>query len=163
MKLISTEQAAEMLGVKPSTLRAWRCSKIGPPFTRLTKQSVKYVQEDIEKYVAERRFTPSVHASSEVNHHAALLANARLRYPVDLTPAEEGGFVVTFPDIPEAITQGDDRHSALEMGLDALITSLDFYFDDKRPVPLPSAIKRGQAYIDIPAPLSAKILSSSRR
>ena len=29
-------------------------------------------------------------------------------YPVLLTPAEEGGFVVTFPDVPEAITQGED-------------------------------------------------------
>jgi hypothetical protein len=27
-------------------------------------------------------------------------------YPVHLEPAEEGGFVVTFPDVPEAITQG---------------------------------------------------------
>jgi predicted RNase H-like HicB family nuclease/predicted DNA-binding transcriptional regulator AlpA len=162
MKLISTEQAAEMLGAKPSTLRNWRCAKTGPPFIQITKRSVKYSQEDIEKYVAERRFTPSVRVS-EVNHHAALLANARLRYPVVLTPAEEGGFVVTFPDIPEAITQGDDRESALEMGLDALITSLDFYFDDKRTVPLPSAIKRGQTYIDIPARLSSKILSSVNR
>jgi hypothetical protein len=43
-----------MLGVKPSTLRAWRCAKTGPPFTRLTKQSVKYDERDILKFVAER-------------------------------------------------------------------------------------------------------------
>lgn len=67
MKLISTEQAAEMLGAKPSTLRNWRCAKTGPPFIQITKRSVKYIQEDIEKYVAERRFTPSVRPS-EVNH-----------------------------------------------------------------------------------------------
>jgi antitoxin HicB len=81
-----------------------------------------------------------------------------LRYPVVLTPAEEGGFVVTFPDIPEAITQGDERDSALEMGLDALITSLDFYFDDKRPVPPPSRIKRGWSYVELPPSVAAKVL-----
>ena len=33
----------------------WRCAKTGPPFTRLTKQSVKYDERDILKFVAERR------------------------------------------------------------------------------------------------------------
>jgi hypothetical protein len=58
MNLLTTQQAADMMGVKPSSLRAWRCANIGPPFTRLTKQSVKYAQVDIERYVAERTVTP---------------------------------------------------------------------------------------------------------
>jgi hypothetical protein len=58
VKLITTKEAADMLGVKPATLRGWRCANIGPPFTRLTKASVKYAQADIEKYVAERTVTP---------------------------------------------------------------------------------------------------------
>jgi len=42
-------------------------------------------------------------------------------YPVMLTPDEiEGGFVVTFPDLPEAITQGEDTAGALEEAADAL-------------------------------------------
>jgi antitoxin HicB len=81
-----------------------------------------------------------------------------MRYPVKLQPSEEGGFVVTFPDIPEAITQGDDRDSALEMGLDALVTSLDFYFEDGRPVPLPSVPKRGQRLVELPASISVKVI-----
>jgi predicted DNA-binding transcriptional regulator AlpA len=76
MKLLTTQQVADMLGVAPSTLRAWRCANIGPPFTRLTKQSVKYAQVDVEKYVAERTVTPSVRAGSIVNHGAALQATA---------------------------------------------------------------------------------------
>ncbi|WP_238329470.1 type II toxin-antitoxin system HicB family antitoxin [Mannheimia haemolytica] len=35
-------------------------------------------------------------------------------YPALFTPAEEGGFVVTFPDLPEAITQGDTFEEAME-------------------------------------------------
>jgi predicted DNA-binding transcriptional regulator AlpA len=58
MKLITTQQAADMMGVKPSTLRNWRCAKTGPPFVQLTRRSVKYPQADIEKYVAERTVTP---------------------------------------------------------------------------------------------------------
>lgn len=81
-----------------------------------------------------------------------------MRYPVVLTPAEEGGFVVTFPDIPEAITQGDDRNSAIEMGLDGLVTALDFYFEDKRPVPAPSRVKRGQFAVELPPSVAAKVL-----
>jgi predicted RNase H-like HicB family nuclease len=42
-------------------------------------------------------------------------------YPVTLTPEEqEGGFVVTFPDVPEAITQGDDVTDALRQATDCL-------------------------------------------
>lgn len=73
MKLITTQQAANIMGVEPSTLRNWRCAKTGPPFIRITKRSVKYDENDIQKYVAERRFVPSVRAT-EVNRHAALQA-----------------------------------------------------------------------------------------
>ena len=39
-------------------------------------------------------------------------------YPAKFTPAEEGGYIVTFRDIPEAITQGDDMTEAVEMAED---------------------------------------------
>ncbi|CAN2039573.1 Antitoxin HicB 1 [Candidatus Magnetomoraceae bacterium gMMP-15] len=60
-------------------------------------------------------------------------------YPVELTPDEEdGGFVVTFPDVPEAITQGEDRDEALLYARDALETALSMYVDDRRDLPVPS-------------------------
>lgn len=80
-------------------------------------------------------------------------------YPVTLTPDEaDGGFVVTFVDIPEAITQGDTEAEALAAAKDALESALDFYFEDKRAVPSPSKAKRGQNVIELPASLSAKVL-----
>ena len=80
-------------------------------------------------------------------------------YPVILTPDEaNGGFVVTFVDIPEAITQGDTLPQALAAAKDALESALDFYFEDKRAVPAPSKAKRGQNVIELPASLSAKVL-----
>lgn len=81
-----------------------------------------------------------------------------MRYPATFTPAEEGGFVVTFRDIPEAITQGDDIEEAREMAADALLTAMDFYFEDGRPVPAPSKAKRGEELVSLPASVWAKVL-----
>ena len=80
-------------------------------------------------------------------------------YPVTLTPDKtDGGFVVTFEDIPEAITQGETEAEALTAAQDALESALDFYFEDKRAVPAPSKPKRGQSVIELAASLSAKVL-----
>ncbi|MCG5259846.1 type II toxin-antitoxin system HicB family antitoxin [Cupriavidus gilardii] len=80
-----------------------------------------------------------------------------LRYPVILT-ADDDGVAASFPDIPEALTCGDSREDALEMAADALVTAMEFYFEDRRPVPMPSAPKAGQELVDLPASLSAKVL-----
>ena len=48
----------------------------------------------------------------------------RLFYPAVFHTAEEGGFWVTFPDIPECMTQGDNMQEAYEMAVDALGLSL---------------------------------------
>jgi antitoxin HicB len=81
-----------------------------------------------------------------------------MRYPVRLKAAEEGGYIVTFPDIPEAITQGENIEDALRHAADALETALEFYFDARRPVPAPSKPKRGQRVVELPVSVAAKIL-----
>jgi antitoxin HicB len=78
-------------------------------------------------------------------------------YPVNLR--KDGKFILaTFPDIPEAITQGSSRAEALEMAKEALEVSMDFYFADQRPVPPPSLPKRGQAVVELPLSVAAKVL-----
>lgn len=78
-------------------------------------------------------------------------------YPADLR--KDGKFiVVSFPDIPEAHTFGRDRAEALAMAREALEVSMDFYFEDRRPVPMPSKPKRGQAVVELPASVAAKVL-----
>lgn len=81
-----------------------------------------------------------------------------MRYPARFKPAPEGGFVVTFRDIPEAITQGDTDAEAMEMAEDALLTAMGFYFEDKRSVPLPSKVKRGEQWVSLPPSVWAKVL-----
>jgi len=80
-----------------------------------------------------------------------------LRYPVLIEP-DGSGFVVSFRDIPEALTSGATIEEAREMAADALLTAMDFYFEDKRPVPSPSKAKKGEELIALPASASAKIL-----
>lgn len=78
-------------------------------------------------------------------------------FPAHFQHQEEGGFLVTFRDIPEAITQGDSLDEARLMARDALLTAMDFYFDDKRPVPQPSARRKGEELIRVPLSAAAKV------
>ncbi|QBX68695.1 type II toxin-antitoxin system HicB family antitoxin [Serratia quinivorans] len=78
-----------------------------------------------------------------------------MRYPVKFEH-DETGWCISFPDIPEALTGGSTREEALEMAQDALVTAFDFYFEDRRPVPMPSA--DGEEFVDVPASVAAKVL-----
>jgi antitoxin HicB len=81
-----------------------------------------------------------------------------MKFPVKLSKEPEGGYTVTFPDIPEAITCGESIEDALYHAKDVLESAMDFYLDDKRPVPAPSKPKRGQHTVELPASVSAKVL-----
>jgi antitoxin HicB len=78
-------------------------------------------------------------------------------YPANLRK-DGKSILVTFPDIPEAITCGKDRAEALEMAKEVLELAMDFYFEDRRPVPMPSKPKRGQAVVELPLSVMAKVL-----
>lgn len=80
-----------------------------------------------------------------------------LIYPATLTP-DGNGYLVRFPDIPEALTQGRTRDEALDMATDALRTAMEFYVEDGRAVPMPSRVKRGQVGVELPPSIAAKVL-----
>ena len=77
-----------------------------------------------------------------------------MRYPVTLTP-DGDQTVVTFPDVPGAITYGDTVEEALARAPDALLTVFDALIKDRRDIPAPSPTK-GPA-IALPALESAKL------
>ena len=72
-------------------------------------------------------------------------------YPAAVTPDPNGGFTVTFRDVPEAITEGDSREEALLRAEDALESALAMYVMAKEPLPAPSAAQSGESIV----PLSA--------
>jgi antitoxin HicB len=81
-----------------------------------------------------------------------------MKYPAKFETGETGAVIVTFRDIPEAIAQGDDEADAVAEGASALLTAMDFYFEDRRPVPLPSEPVEGERLIGLPLSASAKVL-----
>ncbi|NNP68946.1 type II toxin-antitoxin system HicB family antitoxin [Acinetobacter sp. Ac_5812] len=78
-------------------------------------------------------------------------------YPANFIKEPDGSYVVTFRDIPEAITQGDTLEEAKDMAQDALITAMDFYFEDERSIPLPSKGVKGEELIEVPISISSKV------
>lgn len=63
----------------------------------------------------------------------------KMFYPAVFHTAEEGGFWVSFPDIPECLTEGDDMSKAYEMAIDALGLSMDYMFEHQESIPQPSS------------------------
>jgi antitoxin HicB len=81
-----------------------------------------------------------------------------MEFPAKLQKEPEGGYTVTFPDIPEAITCGESIDDALYHAKDALESAMEFHFEGGRPVPAPSKLKRGQRMIALPPSIAAKVL-----
>ena len=80
----------------------------------------------------------------------------RYAYPYVAEPQPEGGWTVTFPDVPEAVTQGDTEEEVAPMAEDALVTALSFYTDECKPLPRPSAARNRPVAI-VPPLVAAKL------
>lgn len=80
----------------------------------------------------------------------------RFQYPVLLTPAEEGGYVVTCRDLPQLVTQGDTEQDALEQAADAMDEVFATYMMEGIDFPQPSKAKRREHLVAPPAETTAK-------
>ena len=67
----------------------------------------------------------------------------RFAYPARLRSEPEGGFTVTFPDLPEAITHGSDKADALIQAVDCLDEAIANRIAMKLAIPPPGQAKRG--------------------
>ncbi len=75
-------------------------------------------------------------------------AEGAMSFPAHLEPDPDGGYVVTFRDVPEAITQGDTVDEALEMAANALVLAATFYTESGKPIPKPSKPRKGEKLVD---------------
>ena len=64
MKLLTTNELAEMLSVPAGTLRYWRKVGLGPSWVKL-EGSIRYAEDDVLRYIERNRRTPSVRAYME--------------------------------------------------------------------------------------------------
>ena len=74
----------------------------------------------------------------------------RFTYPVTLTADEDGGYVVTCRDVPEAITQGETIEEAIGEAGGALEAAIEMRMEDGMDIPLPTARKRGEHLASLP-------------
>ena len=64
----------------------------------------------------------------------------KMFYPAVFHRAEEGGYWITFPDIPECITEGDNMEEAYNMAVDALGLALTDRIKEKQDLPKASEV-----------------------
>ena len=82
--------------------------------------------------------------------------STRLAYPVRLDRQDDGSVLVSFPDVPEALTEGATEREALGEAEDCLVAALGGYVQDRRDIPRPSPA-RGRSVVALPALVAAKI------
>ena len=72
-------------------------------------------------------------------------------FPATFTLDEaDGGFTVTFRDLPEAITQGDTKEQCLMEAADCLEEAIAARIDDNLDIPTPSEAQEGEFTIRVP-------------
>lgn len=80
-----------------------------------------------------------------------------MSYPATLSTNGAGGFIVTFDDVREAVTEGATREEALANAADALEVALLGHMKDGADIPAPSAPKAGAVLVPLGAQTAAKL------
>jgi antitoxin HicB len=77
-------------------------------------------------------------------------------YPVTIERDDNGTLLVSFIDIPEAHTFAEDEDEITTRATDCVLTALEGYIKDRRPIPAPSRELTGRAVV-LPPLSAAKI------
>jgi antitoxin HicB len=78
-------------------------------------------------------------------------------YPARFERGDKPGvLVITFRDVPEAITQGKDEKDAIWQAADCLEEAIAGRIADGREIPRASKPARGERMIPVPAPMATK-------
>ncbi|MCL2791091.1 MAG: type II toxin-antitoxin system HicB family antitoxin [Desulfobulbus sp.] len=63
-------------------------------------------------------------------------------------PAPEGGYTIMYPDIPEALSQGDDLAESMKNAAEALALVVEEYAKSRRMLPAPSGMGAVRAWAE---------------
>lgn len=90
----------------------------------------------------------------------------RLDYPFELRPLSEdegGGWLVTFPDLPGCMSDGETPEDALTNGRDALGAWLEAAREMGRPIPQPGELPSGKFVARVPRSLHARLTARAKQ
>ena len=79
-------------------------------------------------------------------------------FPALFTATEEGGYVITFRDLPEAITQWETLDGAITAAMDCLDEAIARRIDDGLNIPIPSRPAEGERPVALPAQMVLKAI-----
>ena len=80
------------------------------------------------------------------------------QYPARFQRDDNGTILVTFPDVPEAITFGRNEQDALRRAAEALEAALSIYIERRLDIPVPSRPRgRMSRLVGLPALCEAKV------
>lgn len=77
-------------------------------------------------------------------------------YSFTVEPDDNGTLLVSFPSIPEAHTFADDENQVRRRATDCVLTALEGYMRDGRPLPVPTRGSIGRA-VQLPPEVIARI------
>ncbi len=78
-------------------------------------------------------------------------------YRYTLERQDNGWWLVRFPDVPEALTEGETRDEARANARDCLVAALEGYMKAARLIPRPSTTRRDDARLSLPSLVTAKL------
>ena len=89
-----------------------------------------------------------------------------LEYPFELRPLaqeEGGGWLITFPDLPGCMSDGESPEEAIANGEDAVKAWIAAAREAGREVPRPGALPSGKFIARIPRSLHARLAARARQ
>lgn len=78
-------------------------------------------------------------------------------YPALISEEAPGEFLVTFRDVPEAITGGSTFAESYNLGVDALSVAIEGLLDEGSPVAAPSQIEVGEILVPLDPAIAGRV------
>jgi antitoxin HicB len=87
-------------------------------------------------------------------------------YPFELrtlTDAEGGGWLISYPDLPGCMSDGETQEEAMANGKDAIAAWLKAAKDSGREIPQPGELPSGKFIARVPRSLHARLSAQARQ
>lgn len=87
-------------------------------------------------------------------------------YPFEVRPLPEeegGGYLITFPDLPGCISDGETPQEAIKNGLDAAASWLKTAREFNDPIPKPNESSSGKFVTRVPKSLHTRLISRAKQ
>lgn len=87
-------------------------------------------------------------------------------YPFEVRPLPKedgGGFLISFPDLPGCMSDGETPEEAIKNGLDAAKSWLETAKEFKDPIPKPGETSSGKFVTRVPKSLHARLVARAKQ